>query len=75
MMASKRLTVKEEVYNKLVEARKGNESFSNVIERLLDRESDLMSFAGILSHDKEFAEAMRRDIPEVRKLTVRSFNL
>ena len=50
-MTSKRLTVKEEVYNKLVETRIGNESFSKVIERLLQRESDLMSFAGILSHD------------------------
>lgn len=70
MMASKRLTVKEEVYNKLVEAKKGNESFSKVIERLLQRESDLSSFAGILSHDREFAEAVSEDTAEVRKLTV-----
>ena len=75
MMASKRLTVKEEVYNKLVETRIGNESFSKVIERLLQRESDVMSFAGILSHDRDFAEAMSKDIAEVRKLTVKSFKL
>lgn len=69
-MTSRNLTVKEEVYRKLVEAKKGNESFSKVIERLLQGKSDLMSFAGILSHDREFADAVSKDTAEVRKLTV-----
>jgi predicted CopG family antitoxin len=34
-MTSRNLTVNEEVYNKLLEAKKDNESFSDVIERLL----------------------------------------
>ncbi len=68
-MTSKNLTVKEEVYNKLLEAKKDNESFSEVIERLLEGKRDLMSFAGIFSNDKEFEKATK-DILEVRKSTV-----
>ena len=68
-MTSKNLAVKEEVYRKLLEAKKGDESFSEVIERLLEGKSDLMSFAGILSGDKEF-ERVTKDIEEVRKRTV-----
>lgn len=67
-MTSKNLTVKEEVYNKLLEAKKGNESFSELIERLLEGKKDLMSFAGIFSRDKQFLEAIK-DIREVRKRT------
>lgn len=68
-MTSKNLTVKEEVYNKLLEAKKGNESFSEVIERLLEGKKDLMPFAGIFSKDKDFEQATK-DILEVRKKTV-----
>ncbi|HZW54970.1 MAG TPA: antitoxin VapB family protein [Nitrososphaerales archaeon] len=67
-MTSKNLTVKEEVYNKLLEAKKGHESFSEVIERLLEGKRDVMSFAGIFSGDREFEEATK-DILEVRKKT------
>jgi predicted CopG family antitoxin len=69
-MTSKNLRIKEEIYRKLMDAKKGNESFSEVIERLLQGKNDLMSFAGILSNDKKFAEAVREDIVEVRRLTV-----
>ena len=65
-MASKNLAVKEEVYKKLLESKKGDESFSDVIERLLSGKSDIMSFAGALSGDKEFDSAVR-DIREARK--------
>ncbi|TLX97118.1 MAG: antitoxin [Thaumarchaeota archaeon] len=68
-MTSKNLSVKEDVYKKLREAKKGNESFSDVIERLLDGGHDLMAFAGILSRDKEF-ERVKSDIQQVRKRTV-----
>ena len=44
------LTVREDVYNKLLEARRDGESFSEVIDRLL-RKNNLMSFAGIFSDD------------------------
>jgi predicted CopG family antitoxin len=67
-MTSKNLTVKEEVYNKLLEAKKEDESFSDVIERLLEGKKDLMSFAGIFAEDREFAKATK-DILEVRRKT------
>jgi predicted CopG family antitoxin len=68
-MASKNLAVREEVYRRLLEAKKGDESFSEVIERLLSGKSDLMSFAGVLSGDKEFSLVLK-DIREARKKTV-----
>jgi predicted CopG family antitoxin len=68
-MTSKNLAVKEEVYRKLLDAKRGDESFSETISRLLEGKSDLMSFAGILSKDREF-ELVRKDIRDVRKTTV-----
>ncbi len=68
-MASKNLAVREDVYRKLLEAKKGNESFSDVIERLLEGKHDVMAFAGILSDDREF-ERIAGDIQRVRKMTV-----
>ena len=68
-MTSKNLAIKEEVYDKLLEAKKGDESFSAVIQRLLEGKSELMSYAGIFSQDEEF-DQVARDIEEVRKKAV-----
>lgn len=67
-MTSKNLSVKEEVYKKLREAKNENESFSEVIDRLLEGKKDLMPFAGIFSRDKEF-DQISKDILKVRKKT------
>ena len=68
-MTSKNLAIKEDVYDRLLEAKKGAESFSDVIQRLLDGKSELMSYAGIFSQDEEFGQ-VTRDIEEARKKTV-----
>ncbi|HXW36741.1 MAG TPA: antitoxin VapB family protein [Nitrososphaerales archaeon] len=68
-MTSRNLAIKEDVYNKLLEAKKGNESFSDVIDRLLHGKSELLSFAGVLAGDKDF-EAVMVDIEAVRENTV-----
>ena len=68
-MTSKNLAIKEDVYDKLLDAKKGTESFSDVIERLLEGKSELMSYAGIFSQDEEF-DQVTRDIEEARKKTV-----
>ena len=68
-MPSRNLAVKEEVYRRLLEAKKGSESFSEVIDRLLQGRSDLMSFAGALARDREF-DAVLKDVEEVRRRTV-----
>ena len=68
-MTSKNLAIREDVYDRLLEAKKGDESFSDVIQRLLEGRSELMSYAGIFSQDEEFHQ-VSRDIEEVRKKTV-----
>jgi len=68
-MTSKNLAIREEVYDKLLEAKKGDESFSDVIERLLEGKSELMSYAGIFSRDEDFDKVLK-DIREVRKSAV-----
>lgn len=68
-MTSKNIAIREDVYRKLLEGKKGEESFSDAIARLLEGKSELMSFAGLMSDDKEFERAMK-DIVEVRKKTV-----
>jgi predicted CopG family antitoxin len=68
-MTSKNLAIKEGVYKKLLDAKTGDESFSDVIERLLEGRSDLMAFAGILADDEDF-ERVNDDIQRVRKGTV-----
>jgi predicted CopG family antitoxin len=68
-MASKNLAIRGEVYDKLLEAKRGDESFSDVIERLLEGKSELMSYAGVFSGDEDF-DRVQRDIGDVRKATV-----
>jgi predicted CopG family antitoxin len=68
-MTSKNIAIREDVYRKLLEGKKGEESFSDAIARLLEGKSELLSFAGLMSDDKEFERAME-DLSEVRKKTV-----
>lgn len=67
-MTSKNLAIREDVYRRLRDAKRGNESFSDVIDRLLEGKHDLMVFAGILSDDETFTE-MVADMDRVRKET------
>ena len=55
-MASKNLAIREDVYRKLSEAKKEAESFSDVIEKLLERGGDLLPLWGVLSDSKHWAE-------------------
>ncbi|MDE1854301.1 MAG: antitoxin VapB family protein [Thaumarchaeota archaeon] len=68
-MASKNIAIREAVYAKLLEGKRDEESFSDVIERLLEGKSELMSYAGVFSGDDEF-DGMLKDIAAVRKRTV-----
>lgn len=67
-MGSKNMAIRDDVYRRLRDAKRGNESFSDVINRLLEGKHDLMAFAGILSADRAFAE-VAADIERVRKET------
>jgi len=68
-MASKNLAIREEVYRKLSEAKKEGESFSDVIEKLLERGGDLLPLWGILADSKHWAE-IENNAREIRKRTV-----
>ena len=64
-MASKNLAIREEVYRKLSEAKKEGESFSDVIEKLLERGGDLLPLWGVLSDSKHWAEVENSDSPTI----------
>ncbi len=68
-MASKNLAIREEVYRKLLEAKREGESFSDTIEKLLERRGDLLPLWGALSDSKHLAE-IEDSIRETRKRTV-----
>ncbi|MEX2683111.1 MAG: antitoxin VapB family protein [Candidatus Sigynarchaeota archaeon] len=48
-MASKTIMIQEETYRKLAELRRGNESFNDLIQRLIYNYQDLTPYFGIIS--------------------------
>ncbi len=68
-MASKNLAIREDVYRKLSEAKKEGESFSDAIDRLLEKRGDLLSHWGALSESKHMAE-IERSIRDTRRRAV-----
>ena len=68
-MTAKNLSVREDVYRRLAEAKREDESFSDVIERLLERRSSLLSLWGALA-DSEDMSKIEHDIKEIRKKTL-----
>jgi predicted CopG family antitoxin len=65
-MATKNLAIREEVYRKLADAKNSGESFSDVIERILDKRASLLSLSGILADSKTLAE-IEKDARSIRK--------
>lgn len=63
------MAIREEVYRKLLDAKADEESFSDVIDRLLSSRPKLSSFSGTFAGDKEF-ELIEEDIRRVRTMTV-----
>ncbi len=68
-MASKNLAIREDVYRKLSEAKKEGESFSDVIEKLLEKRGDLLSLWGAWGDDAEVA-FIETSVKESRKRSV-----
>jgi len=68
-MTSKNLSIREDIFRKLNEAKRDDESFSDVIERLLERRGSLLPFWGTLADNKNMEE-IERDIEEIRKKAV-----
>ncbi len=68
-MATKNLAIREEVYRKLSEAKKEGESFSDVIEKLLEKRGDLLSLWGAWGDDEEVT-FIETSVKETRKKSV-----
>lgn len=68
-MASKNIAIREDVYKKLLESKKGGESFSEVIERLLEKKPSLIHFSGVLANNPSLT-AIERDIKKIRSKAV-----
>ncbi len=63
-MASKTIMIQQDTYEKLKRLKHGNESFNDLILRLVDKKQDLNPFFGILS-EKE-GDAIDQTLPQVR---------
>ena len=65
-MATKNLAIREGVYRKLAEAKGQGESFSDVIERMLEKRGSLLPLWGALADSKSIAK-VEDDIAKIRK--------
>ncbi|QQG49286.1 MAG: antitoxin VapB family protein [archaeon] len=55
-MPTKTLAIREEVYRKLAGVKRAGESFSDLIERILDRKEDPLALWGALSDSEHLAK-------------------
>ena len=51
-MASKTIMIQEETYNKLLKLKSNNESFNDVIEKLIAKEQNLEPFFGMFTEEE-----------------------
>lgn len=71
-MTTKNLAIRESVYQKLAEAKRQGESFSDVIERILERRGSLLPLWGALA-DSESISEIESEVRAMRKrATVRA---
>jgi predicted CopG family antitoxin len=68
-MARKNVAIREDVYRKLSEAKKEGESFSDLIEKLLEKRGDLLSLWGAWGDDEEVV-FIETSVKETRKRSV-----
>lgn len=68
-MGTKTLSIRDETYTQLKDAKLEGESFSDVIDRLLrKKEGNLSGYFGALK-DKEFLEGLDEDSRKIRELS------
>lgn len=65
-MATKNLAIREQVYRKLTEEKREGESFSDVIERMLEKRGSLLALWGILADSDSIAQ-VQKDISKIRR--------
>jgi predicted CopG family antitoxin len=67
-MTTKNLAIREEVYRKLAEAKREGDSFSDVIERMLEKRGSLLSLWGVLADSEEITQ-IGDETRQIRKRT------
>jgi len=65
-MATKNLAIRDSVYKKLAEEKREGESFSDVIERMLEKQGSLIPLWGSLADSKNIAQ-IQDDIAKARR--------
>ncbi len=65
-MTTKNLAIREGVYRKLAEEKRQGESFSDVIERMLEKRGSLLPLWGALGDSKSIAQ-IEADIAKIRR--------
>jgi len=65
-MATKNLAIRDSVYKKLAEEKREGESFSDVIERMLEKHGSLIPLWGSLADSKNIAQ-IQDDIAKARR--------
>lgn len=77
-MASQQISIKQDVYERLKKNKKANESFSDIIERLLDnisnKEKILSSYGAAKSDDPEVEDFILDTYAKSRLQIRKSFN-
>jgi len=68
-MPTKNLAIREEVYRKLAEAKREGDSFSDVIERMLEKRSSLLLLWGVLADSEDIAD-IGDETKKIRKRAV-----
>jgi predicted CopG family antitoxin len=67
-MATKTLTIMDDVYDLLVRNKRVGESFSDVLRRVLSKKKSILEFAGAWADiDDEEAEEMKKNIKKLRE--------
>lgn len=68
-MASKNMAIREDIYRRLSETKMEGESFSDAIERLLERRESLLPLWGALANSSEL-DTIEREIKKIREKAV-----
>jgi predicted CopG family antitoxin len=65
-MATKNIAIREDTYKKLVSSKRDDESFSDAIDRLLQKKTSLSSFAGIFDKNDQELKLISEDVKKLR---------
>lgn len=64
-MGSKTIMIQDDTYNKLVKLKQGNESFNDVIQRIISQKQDLLRYAGLFTENE--GELLENILDDIRK--------